>query len=482
MIYKSLIFASEPTERVMSKDVITDLKLDLILPSDVTDVFLYKPDGETLNLRRELFQHLLGRENAAEELDGVLKSLSVARELYTALNRAVSEPQSSFIFVFLFSALSEFCKKATVIKGAGALYRRFTDTLTELSVSEAFKNAENEAEDLTETLSKISQVVISTEGESSKVYRESESCISESLKACAAELGITLTAKKEKPLPLQKGIAEALEKLYPDEFSKAKEFYGNYRMLVQGDLFDYENELKFILGVLKFTETAAARGIPYSFPSVSDKKEIDFKNVYDVTLLKKEGTEIVPNDVSFNEKEPFFYLTGANGGGKTTYLRALGISVLFFLAGAPVFCDGGQATLLSSVFTHFPRDERFEGSGRFVDEVNRVNEILEKKDERSLILLNETYSTTGEEKAVAYTEELAKTLHSSGAFGVYITHQHSVSEEEIPFLSVVVDESDSNRRTYKIEKRRTESLSFAKDILKKHGLTGEALKKRFGIE
>ncbi len=481
MIYKSLIFAETPPERVISEDVISDLKLDLVLPSEVTDVLLYKPSEETLSLRRELFQRLLDVENAEEEICGVLTSLSAARELYLALNRASSVAASSFIFVFLFSSLSEFCKKATGFRVDSALYSRFADTIKALSDCDGFKNAETEASELTAELSKISQVVIATEGEESKVYRESSVCISERLRECAAELGITLTEKKEKPIMLQKGIAEALEKLYPSEFLKAREFYDNYRMLVQGDIFDYEGELKFILGMLKFTGEAASRGIPYCFPTLSEKKEIDFKNVYDITLLKKEGTEIVPNDVSFNESEPFFYLTGANGGGKTTFLRALGVSVLFFLAGAPVFCEGGEASLLSAVFTHFPRDERFEGSGRFVDELNRVNVILEKSDERSLVLLNETYSTTGEEKAIAYTEELARTLHRSGAFGVYITHQHSVSENEIPFLSVVVDESDSNRRTYKIEKRRTESLSFAKDILKKHGLTGEALRKRFGI-
>ncbi len=481
MIYKSLIFAETPPERVISGDVISDLKLDLVLPSEVTDVLLYKPSDKTLSLRRELFQRLLNVKDAEKKLDSILSSLSASRELYTALNRASSIAASSYIFVFLFCSLSEFCKKAVALGDAGFLYSRFADTVKALSSSEDFKNAETSAKALAEELSKISRFVIATEGDGSRVYRETESCISERLKACAAELNITLTEKKEKPLSLQKGIAEALEKLYPAEFLKARQFYDNYRMLVQGDVFDYEGELEFIIGALRFTAQAAKRGIPYCFPSLSEKKEINFKNVYDVTLLKKEGTEIVPNDVSFNESEPFFYLTGANGGGKTTFLRALGASVLFFLAGMPVFCEGGQASLLNAVFTHFPKDERFEGSGRFVDEVNRVNVILEKSDERSLVLLNETYSTTGEEKAVAYTEELARALNKSGVFGVYITHQHSVSENEIPFLSVVVDEGDSNRRTYKIEKRRTESLSFAGDILKKHGLTGEALRKRFGI-
>jgi DNA mismatch repair ATPase MutS len=150
-----------------------------------------------------------------------------------------------------------------------------------------------------------------------------------------------------------------------------------------------------------------------------------------------------------------------------------------FLAGAPVFCEGGRASVLSAVYAHFPRDERFEGTGRFLDEKNRVDAILAAQDGNALVLLNETFATTGEEKAVTETDILAKTLLRSGNFGLYITHQHDVAEAEIPFLGVTVDELDSNRRTYKIEKRRLPPRSFAKDILGKYGLDRETLMKRF---
>lgn len=481
MIYKSLLFKDTATQNSVSPDVISDLKIDVILPMEVTSVLLCKADKDSLLLRREMFKMLLSKENAVEKLTEISDSLSDARVLYTALNRALTVAASSYIFVYLFNELSFFCERVVSFDGDGFLYTRFSDTVRALSESEAFKTARVEAVSLTEELSAVKDIVIASEGESSRVCRSSDNCISERLKECAAELGIALNEKEESVIELQKDIPEAVAKLYPDVFARADKFYSDYRTLIEGEIFEYESELKFILGMLKFTMEAEGRGIPYCFPSLSDKKEISLKNVYDVTLLKKEGTEIVPNDVTFNESEPFFYLTGANGGGKTTYIRAVGVAMLFFLAGAPVFCESGEASLLGSVFTHFPRDERFEGSGRFVDEENRVNEILEKDDGNSLILLNETYSTTGEEKAIKYTEELAKRLYSSGSFGVYITHQHSVSECEIPFLSVVVDESDSNRRTYKIEKRRTESFSFAKDILKKYGLTADALKKRFSL-
>ncbi len=481
MIYKSLLYADSVPDRSIKPDVISDLKLDMVLPSEVTDILLYKPDRESLYLRRELFEKLLSDPSSEGALSEILDSLSYARELYRALNLAVCMQSSAYIFVFLFDEVVKFCGKVTLLKKAGFLYQRFSDTFKAFSESEKFKAAEEELKSLLPELSVIKEVILSNEGENTKVLKSTGNCISESLRRCAKELGIPLSEKAEEPVQFQKNVSEAIAKMYPSQFERSLKFYDNYRTLLQGEIFGYTSEIEFVLGMIRFIRRANEQGIPYSFPAVSEKKEIELKNVYDITLLKKEGTHIVPNDVCFNEKEPFFYLTGANGGGKTTYIRAVGTAVIFFLNGAPVFCEGGRCGLFSSVYTHFPRDERFEGSGRFVDEEKRVNEILSADDGNSLILLNETFSTTGEEKAVKCTEELAEKLYKSGSFGVYITHQHSIDEQKIPFLSVVVDESDSNRRTYKIEKRRTESFSFAKDILKKYGLTGQALKERFGL-
>ena len=132
------------------------------------------------------------------------------------------------------------------------------------------------------------------------------------------------------------------------------------------------------------------------------------------------------------------------------------------------------------VHTHFPKDERFEGSGRFADEQKRVDVILNACQNseghgNSLILLNETYSTTNEEKATVCTSELARNLYKSGNLGLYITHQHGVDEAVVPFLGVMVDELDKNRRTYRIERRRLKNRSFAADILAKYGITEEGL-------
>jgi DNA mismatch repair ATPase MutS len=160
-------------------------------------------------------------------------------------------------------------------------------------------------------------------------------------------------------------------------------------------------------------------------------------------------------------------------------LRNVAISALFFLSGCPVAAESAEIWPVNGVFTHFPKDERFDGDGRFADERRRVDEIMKIHGGNSLVLLNETYSTTNEELALKCTSELAEALFSSGCFGIYITHQHRLAGTKIPFLSVIVDESDANRRTFRIEKLRSAAGSYAEDILRRYRLTKDALAARF---
>ena len=481
MRFPRLIFANEIPPVSSESEVIADLKLDLIFPTEVSDYLLLKPDAETLLARREMFSALLSDAESGARLEKCAELLGEAEELYKALTAAQSEYTAAYVFPSLMLKVAEFYDSAEALSSYGGLFERFCGTVSALKGREGFSDAVNGARGIKDKLAPCRSLVIKTDGSASTVSASREGGMAEALRGCARELGIPL---KERPLSafvLQKGIAEALGKVYPEALGEAAAFLNSNRTLVTGEIFDYLPEIRFVLGVLEFTKKATDAGIPYSFPTLSEKRGIDLKNVYDVTLLKKEGTTIIPNDVAFDEAEPFFYLTGANGGGKTTYIRAVGGAMLMFLAGMPVFCEGGSASLLSAVFTHFPKDERFEGTGRFLDEKRRVDSILAKQDGNALVLLNETFSTTGEEKAIEQTDILAKLLYRSGCFGLYITHQHDVTEKEIPFLGVTVDEADSNRRTYKIEKRRLPPRSFAKDILEKYGLDKKALRERFGV-
>ena len=50
---------------------------------------------------------------------------------------------------------------------------------------------------------------------------------------------------------------------------------------------------------------------------------------------------------------------------------------------------------------------------------------------------------------------------------------------EVPFLSVIVDEGDDNRRTFRIARRKEATGSYAADILRRYGLDRQGLAHRF---
>ena len=480
MAFPRLIFENKIPPQVCSDEVVTDLKLDLLFPEDVSCFLTLRPEKQTLLLRREAFAALLADEDSSALLSSLTSCLEKAKELYSAMTAAQSEYAAAYAFVFLMNTVSEFSYAASKTGAYGRLFARFAEHFAAYCKREDFITASGEAAELCSELRAVSSLNVRIAGDNAKVLAPTEKTVADALRDCARELEIPIKDRSAVSFALTKTVADALGKVYPEIFGKAVTYTLKYRTLVSGEIFDYLPELKFLSGVVSFTREAEKAGIPYCFPELCEEKKISLTGVYDVTLIRKDGSPIVPNDVSFNEVEPFFYLTGANGGGKTTYLRAVGGAMLLFLAGAPVFCRSGEASLLSAVYTHFPRDERFEGTGRFLDEKNRVDEMLEKQDGNSLILLNETFATTGEEKAIKQTAILAHELYRSGNFGLYITHQHALNESEIPFLGVTVDENDRNRRTYRIEKRRLPPRSFARDILEKYQLDKSSLEKRFG--
>lgn len=480
---RSLLFTDLNTEYSSGADTPIDLKLDMLLPEGTAELFRIKPTEKGLLLRREFFSDILAdRESSVARFEKALSLLAHAEEAKQALEGAVCDNAKYYIFVEYAARMSEIYRVFAEKAELGELYDGFCSYFSEAISSPEFGALNNKLNDILESRERIGFLDLNAENEKIKVSRENPASMREKLRLCLEAYGIPMPDSENKFIPLQKSIVDAAAALYPAEFADFAEFYRVYGDFFDDSVFKTALEFRLAVGIIRLVEKAERAGVPYCFPQLSEAKKIKLYDVYDIALLLKGDVKIVPNDGIFTADEPFFYLTGANGGGKTTYLRALGNAVLSFLFGAPVFCRGGECCLLDAVHTHFPKDERFEGSGRFADEQKRVDEILSLCDNgegrgNSLVLLNETYSTTNEEKATVCTSLLARKLHASGNFGLYITHQHGVDETVVPFLGVLVDEQDKNRRTYRIERRRLKNRSFAADILAKYGITAEELGK-----
>lgn len=480
MGYPSLLYYVKPKKKPIELSVFEDLQLLNFIPQRVAKSAAIPCEKENLLPRQELFSRLEGRD-AREKYKELYSVSCVLKDLNGAYKEADTDVEKSFIFVFLCDAVREFTEAAAKADLGDPLTSRFAEAFEKERSSELYGRM---CLSLSKLVSRAEQALTSSiivSGSSVKMTAEKETTFLDGIISCAQTLGVDIPkVKKPETRSLSPDIINGVGKLRPELLSELKSFKYEFEAFYRPAITYYRKEIEFYLTMLDFIDRIREAGIPLTYPTVADGRMININEAYDVSLLAKNEKNIVPNDISFTISEPFYFLTGANGGGKTTYLRTVGIAVIMFLLGCPVPCVSATISDISSVFTHFPRDERFDGSGRFVEENNRVNAILEAMDESSLVLLNETYSTTNEENAVYMTEKLANEIYGKNIFGLYITHQHGLSETEIPYLNVLIDKDDENRRTFKIARQKSVGGSYAKDILIRCGLTYEALVERFG--
>ena len=310
-----------------------------------------------------------------------------------------------------------------------------------------------------------------------------------SFEADLADMGLPSSPPKQRSLrQMPPAFTAGLAKLRPGEYEASRALHERFAPLLFSEEVDIRSlpalsdEIGFYTSVHAFAEELRGEGYPMSLPTLSEQREIRLTGVRDISLRRRglRGEAVVPNDVHLTADggDNFFWLTGANGGGKTVYLRSAGIALLLAMNGCPVPCEGGCFAHFDRLMTHFPQSEDFRDTGRFDDEKRRADDIAAAASPTVIALLNETFSGTDEAKSAAASRTLAETLHQSGTFGIYVTHLHELTGGEIPTLAAVIDETDGNRRTYRIVRQPRTDSSHAADILYKYALTREQLAER----
>lgn len=201
--------------------------------------------------------------------------------------------------------------------------------------------------------------------------------------------------------------------------------------------------------------------------------------------------DIVRNDLIFDEEHCTYILTGANRGGKTTITVAVGLLFVFAQGGIYVPGTTFKYVPVDCIFTHFPADEdQTMDLGRLGEECKRFREIYGDATGNSLLLLNETFSTTSFEEGYFIARDAVKAILSKGTRTIYNTHMHKLARdlEEInaetegcgmPGVKAkaqsLIVRSDGGNRSFKIAVAPPEGTSYAEDIARKYGVTYEML-------
>ena len=311
-----------------------------------------------------------------------------------------------------------------------------------------------------------------------KDFVDIEKSLKEKLLLCQYELGYGKLQKQNFDIQISATLSEAIEVLHKEKIADLKKIKNEIIDLLHDEITDYIWQIDFYIKIHALLLKADQYSIPHCFPSISKDMECHMKNVYDITLIFQGCQKIIPNDIHTSYNDNVFFVLGANGGGKTTYLRAIGVNLIFFSCGCPVFCDQALIFPPTKIYTHFPIDETYT-SGRFDAEVLRLNEILKSADTGSWVFLNETFYGTNSYKGVISALDTMKKLKEQNVFCLFVTHFFELINKGFPSLNVIIDKNGQNKRTFRVERSDFAKSSFSQDILKKYNLDFESLQTRY---
>lgn len=298
------------------------------------------------------------------------------------------------------------------------------------------------------------------------------------LQAAIVGCGLSLPDKKRAlDERLDPDLSRAVSQLFAGEIETVREILRAFEDLPLAEIVICRREIGFFLEIRDLVRRAKKANYDICYPRVAEDRRCIAHGLRDAALVDG-GRPVVANDTYFEPDESFFFVVGANGGGKTTYLRSVGAALVMFLSGCPVFAEEAEIYPYAKILTHFPADERFAGVGRLDEERGRVEAMTADADANCFCLLNETFGSTDDERGCQLTRELACRMRENKCAGLYVTHFRQAVDKEFPTLAAVVDEADSSIRTYRIRRQRDNLSSYAADILRKYGLDEQALAKR----
>ena len=279
---------------------------------------------------------------------------------------------------------------------------------------------------------------------------------------------------------------------------------GQFVQLQVRDVLPLEQEIRFYLGGARLVLALQERGMPTCMPELAPagERRSQARELYDVALALNGAQDepartVVRNDLDADERGRIAILTGPNQGGKTTYVRAVGVMHVLAQAGLHVAAREAVISPADRVITHFPAEEGngIEG-GRLAEEARRLGAMFGDASEQSIVLCNESLSSTSPSESLYLAEDVVRALRLLGARAIFATHLHELGERlerinaEVDGGSLVVSlvagiAADSDgadgaqarmRRTYRIAPGPPVGSSYARDIADRYEISFERLR------
>ncbi|WP_258963752.1 MutS-related protein [Klebsiella variicola] len=191
--------------------------------------------------------------------------------------------------------------------------------------------------------------------------------------------------------------------------------------------------------------------------------------MYDVCLGLTSDKNIVGNTLKTDNKNTFI-ITGANQGGKSTFLRSIGLAQIMMQSGMFVVAEYFCTNICGQIFTHYKCEEDSSMvSGKLDEELLRMRDIVDLLEQDDLVLFNESFSATNSREGADIIRGIVMALAESRVKIFFVTH---CSEFACAFYQefhpdteyLCAERRDDGERTFRIEEGAPMDTSFGEDL------------------
>jgi len=191
--------------------------------------------------------------------------------------------------------------------------------------------------------------------------------------------------------------------------------------------------------------------------------------LYDVCLALTMKRRAVGNDVNANNKG-LVVITGANQGGKSTFLRSIGLAQLMMQCGMFVPAESFCSSVCDGLFTHYKREEDTTmKSGKLDEELSRMNDIVEKITPNSLVLFNESFAATNAREGSEIARQIVSALLEKRIKVFFVTHlyefAHGFSDKKMEnTIFLRAERRTDGKRTFRLTEGEPLQTSYGEDL------------------
>jgi DNA mismatch repair ATPase MutS len=230
-------------------------------------------------------------------------------------------------------------------------------------------------------------------------------------------------------------------------------------------------ELAFYVGCLNLHDRLAQKGEPVCFPVLfnATERRHSFHGLYDVCLSLSLQQRAVGNDVNADGKD-LTVITGANKGGKSTFLRSIGLAQLMMQCGMFVPAASFSANLCSGVFTHYKREEDATmKSGKLDEELSRMSEMTDHLTSNAILLFNESFAATNEREGSEISEHIVSALLEKRMKVFFVTHLYEFAhacftKRKTNAIFLRAERQSDGSRTFKLVAAEPLETSYGEDL------------------